>query len=136
MLARREHSRQELERKLAPRTDNPDEIPPLLDEFERRGWLSEARVVEQTMAARRTRFGAAHIAHELRSKGVSESAIAAAESQLKDGELDAARAVWTKKFGSLPRNASERARQVRFMQNRGFRLETALRIIRHGADDE
>ena len=129
MLARREHSRQELARKLAPLTENPDEIPPLLDDFERRGWLSEARVVEQTVAVRRARFGAAHIAHELRSKGVSESAIAAAESQLKDNELDAARAVWRKKFGSAPSNPRDKARQMRFLQGRGFSFDVIRRVL-------
>jgi len=129
MLARREHSRQELARKLAPLTENPDEIPPLLDDFERRGWLSEARVVEQTVAARRRRFGAAHIAHELRAKGVSEPAIAAAESQLKDSELEAARAIWRKKFGSAPSNARDKARQMRFLQGRGFSYDVIRRVL-------
>ena len=44
--------------KLAPFTEDPAEIPALLDDFERRGWLSEARVVEQVLASRRRRFGA------------------------------------------------------------------------------
>lgn len=136
MLARREHTRQELERKLASLTENPDEIAELLDDFERRGWLSESRVVEQVLASRRRRFGAQRIAHELREKGVSESAIAGAQHQLKESELDAARAVWMRKFGTLPRNTTERARQVRFMQSRGFALETVLRIIKQGGDDD
>jgi len=129
MLARREHSRQELERKLAPLTENPDEIPPLLDDFERRGWLSEARVVEQTVAVRRARFGSAHIVHELRAKGVSESAVAAAESQLKASELDAARAIWRKKFGSAPSNPRDKARQMRFLQGRGFSFDVIRRVL-------
>lgn len=136
ILARREYSRSELERKLAPLTEDPGKIAQLLDDFERRGWLSESRVVEQLVATRRRRYGAQRITHELREKGVSEAAIAVAESELKESELDAARAVWMKKFGSLPRNANERARQVRFMQSRGFALETVMRIIKHGADDD
>ena len=51
-------------------------------------------------------------------------------------ELGAAQAIWMKKFGRLPRNANERARQVRFMQSRGFTLETVLRIIKHGRDED
>ena len=91
ILARREYSRQELARKLAPITENPGEIPELLDDLERRGWLSESRVVEQVLASRRRRFGTQRIAHELREKGVSDAAIAGAQRQLKDSELDAAR---------------------------------------------
>ena len=131
LLARREYSRHELEHKLALYTENPDEIVDLLDDFERRGWLSEGRVVAQVLASRRRRFGAQRIAHELREKGVSQAAIAGAQTQLKESEDQAALAVWTKKFGCLPRNAAERARQVRFMQGRGFAFETVMRIIKH-----
>ena len=136
MLARREHTRQELARKLAPWAADPDEIPPLLEDFERRGWLSESRAVEQVVASRRGRFGAQRIAQELHAKGVAESAIAGVRRQLQASELDAARAVWQKKFAGLPRDAHERARQVRFMQSRGFALETVLRIVKWGVDDD
>ena len=135
LLARREYSRQELERKLALHTEKPGEIVELLDDFERRGWLSEKRVVAQILASRRRRFGAQRIAYELHQKGISDSAVAGAREQLRESELDAARAVWARKFGTLPRDTRERARQVRFMQSRGFALETVLLIIRHGAED-
>jgi regulatory protein len=130
MLARREHTRQELERKLAPLTENPREIPDLLDDFERRGWLSESRVVEQVLAARRRRFGARRIAQELREKGVSDAAIAGAQLELKESEFAAARAVWRKKFGVVPVDARDKARQMRFLQGRGFSLEMIRRLLR------
>ncbi len=136
LLARREYSRHELAKRLAPFTENPAEIPELLDDFERSGWLSEARVVEQVVASRRRRFGASRISFELREKGISESAIAGAQAQLKESELDAARAVWQRKFGKRAGSAAERARQIRFLQGRGFALETALRIIKHAGDDD
>jgi regulatory protein len=135
-LARREYSRHELAQRLAPFTENPAEIPALLDDFERRGWLSEARVVEQVVASRRRRFGASRISFELREKGISASAIAGAQEQLKESEIDAARAVWQRKFGKRAGNATERARQIRFLQGRGFALETALRIVKHAGDDD
>ena len=134
MLARREYSRQELARKLAPLTENPDEIPELLDDFERRGWLLESRVVEQVLASRRRRFGAQRIAHELREKGVSDAAIEGAQLQLKDSELDAARAVWQKKFGVSPTNARDKARQMRFLQGRGFSLDVIRKLFRANDD--
>ena len=130
MLARREYSRFELERRLAPFTEDPDEISELLDDFERRGWLSESRVVEQVLASRRRRFGAQRIAHELREKGLSDAAIAGAQMQLKEGELETARAVWMKKFGVVPVNARDKARQMRFLQGRGFGLEVIRRLLR------
>lgn len=130
MLARREHTRQELECKLAQLAENPDEIPALLDDFERRGWLSERRFVEQVVASRRRRFGAQRIAHELRKKGVPGAAISAARQQLQDSELDAARAVWRRKFGAPPVSARDTARQMRFLQGRGFSLDVIRRVLR------
>ena len=130
MLARREYSRPELARKLAPFAENPEDIPGLLDDFERRGWLSERRVVDQVLASRRRRFGAQRIAHELRGKGLSEAAIAGAQLQLRESELETARAVWQKKFGALPANAREKARQMRFLQGRGFSLDIIRRLLR------
>ena len=130
MLARREYSRFELERRLAPFIEDPTEISELLDDFERRGWLSESRVVEQVLASRGRRFGAQRIAHELREKGLSDAAIAGAQMQLKEGELETARAVWMKKFGVVPVNARDKARQMRFLQGRGFGLEVIRRLLR------
>ena len=130
MLARREYSRPELARKLAPFAENPEDIPGLLDDFERRGWLSEGRVVEQVLASRRRRFGAQRIAHELREKGISDAAIVGAQLQLQESELDAARAVCMRKFGVVPANARDQARQMRFLQGRGFSLDIIRRLLR------
>lgn len=137
LLARREHSRLELQRKLASHAEDPGELDNLLEELTRRGWLAEARVAEQVIHARRSRFGAERIRQELLAKGVAEEVVAAVLPQLKDSDLEAARTVWRRKFGAPPRNAAERARQVRFMQGRGFALDTVLKVIRSaGADDE
>ena len=129
-LARREHSRQELQAKLQSHAEDPAEIGSLLDDLEKRGWLSEARFVEQLTTVRRRRFGAARILHELREKGVTEAALSAAQSRLKDGEVEAARAVWKKKFGSLPTTLEERAKQSRFLASRGFSAEAVRTVLR------
>ena len=134
LLARREHTRRELQRKLAPHAADPSAVEALLADLEQRGWLSEARLTEQVIHARRRRFGARRIEHELRSRGVSEEALAAAAPELKKSELEAARAVWRKKFGRLPGNQAERARQARFLQARGFEMEVVLKVIK-GSDE-
>jgi regulatory protein len=136
LLARREHSRAELARKLAPHAVDEEEIRRLLDELESRGWLSEQRVVEQMVHARRSRFGMRRIERDLVAKGVSADAIAAARPEIKSGELAAAREVWRKKFGGrLPRTPTERARQARFLQGRGFDLDVVMKIMKGGDDD-
>jgi regulatory protein len=136
LLARREHSRAELARKLSVHAENPADVERVLDDFERRGWLSERRVVEQLVHARRSRYGARRIERDLREKGVSGEAVAAALADLKGGELEAARGVWRRKFGGRqPRGPANRARQVRFLQGRGFDLEMILKVIKGGDED-
>jgi regulatory protein len=135
-LGRREHSRQELQAKLQPFAENPGELDTLLDELEKRGWLSEARFVEQLTTTRRRKFGAARIVHELREKGVSDDAIYAAQTQLKAGEVEAARAVWKKKFGKLPRSLQERGKQARFLAGRGFSAEVVHQVLKDGGEQE
>ncbi len=134
-LGRREHSRQELQAKLQPFAENPDELDALLDELEKRGWLSEARFVEQLTTTRRRKFGAVRIVHELRQKGVSDDAISAAQAQLKAGEVEAARIVWKKKFGKLPRSLQERGKQARFLASRGFSAEVVHAVLKKSPDD-
>ena len=107
----------------------------MLDDFERRGWLSEARVVEQVLASRRRRFGASRIAHELRGKGIADAAIADARETLKHTELAAAREVWRRKFKAPPADARERARHMRFLQGRGFSLDVIRKVV-SGDDDD
>ena len=136
LLARREHTRAELARKLADHAQDPAGLESVLDDFERRGWLSERRVVEQRVHTLRKRYGARRIERDLVAKGVSEDAVAAALTDLKAGELDAAREVWRRKFGGrLPRAPAERAKQARFMQGRGFDMDVILKVIK-GASEE
>ena len=135
LLARREHTRAELARKLSVHTEDPAELESVLDDCERRGWLSERRVVEQMIHTRRSRFGARRIERDLLAKGVSGEAVAGAMSDLKGGELEAAREVWRKKFGGrLPRTPADRARQARFLQGRGVDMEVILKVIK-GRDE-
>lgn len=136
LLARREHTRLELKRKLAPHAADPGELDTLFEELTARGWLAETRVAEQVIHSRRRRFGSRRIRQELLAKGVAEEVVAAALPQLKESELEAALAVWRRKFKAPPGTNAERGRQVRFMQGRGFTMETILKVIRSGETDE
>lgn len=134
-LARREHSRAELRTKLLPHVQEGEDVEAVLDALAQRGWLSDERAAEQVVQQRRGRFGTQRIAHELRQKGIAESLIDAALPQLRESELEAAREVWRKKFGSLPQDAKEKARQARFLQSRGFAAEVIFKLLR-GTDME
>jgi len=129
-LARREHSRAELHGKLLPHVQEGDDLAAVLDELEKRNWLSDARAATQWVDAKRSRFGTQRIAHELRQKGIAESLITDAILQMKETELDAAREVWQKKFGILPQDQQEKARQVRFLQSRGFSMDVIFKVLR------
>lgn len=133
-LSRREYSRLELKRKLAPHVENESELETLLDDFVRCGWLSEQRFTEQIIHARSGKYGTRRIAHELKEKGISAEAVAALLPQLQEGELETARAVWAKKFGTLPADAKERAKQMRFLQGRGFSFPVIAKVLENGGD--
>ena len=129
-LAAREHSRAELERKLAPHAAalDPAELPRVLDELTAKGLISEQRVAESVLY-RRAQLGGARVLHELRAKGLSEQALADAAGQLRATELARARAVWAKKFGAPPQNLAEQARQTRFLAARGFSFDTVRKLL-------
>jgi len=129
-LARREFSRAELHAKLLPHIAETDDVAALLDDLERRGWLSDARALEQIVRIRSSRFGTQRIAHELRQKGISDELISAAIPQMKESELDAARTVWQRKFATPPQDQKEKARQVRFLQSRGFSMDVIFKVMR------
>ncbi len=129
-LARREHSRAELHAKLLPHVQEGENIDAVLDELEKRNWLSDARAAEQMVNIKRARFGAQRIAHELRQKGIAENLISDALPHLKETEFEAAREVWQKRFGSPPMDQKEKARQVRFLQSRGFALDVIFKVLK------
>lgn len=135
-LARREYSRAELHGKLLPHVAETDDVLALLDDLEKRGWLSDARALEQTVRIRSARFGTQRIAHELRQKGISDELISAAIPQLKQGELEAARSVWQRKFASPPQDQKEKAKQMRFLQSRGFSMDVIFKVMRISDDTE
>ena len=129
LLARREYSREELLHRLRPHAEDGDDIAALLDQLEQRGWLSEARFAEQLVHARQGKYGSQRIAHELREKGVGDEVIAGVLDQVRQDEYAVAKEVWRKKFGQLPADAKEKAKQVRFLQSRGFRLDVIFRVL-------
>ena len=129
-LARREHSRAELRKKLLPHVEEGEDLDAVLDQLEQRNWLSDARATEMLVTSKRNRLGPQRIAHELRQKGIAENLIGDAIPQLKETELDTARDVWQKKFGVLPQDQKEKARQVRFLQSRGFSLEVVFKVLK------
>ncbi len=135
LLSRREHSRAELERKLAPHEQEPGTLARALDELTTAGFISEARVVESVLHQRAGRLGSLRLRQELQHKGIAPEAIMQALAELRDSELDRATALWRGRFAP-PTDARERARQVRFLLARGFGAEVVAKVLKAGALDD
>jgi regulatory protein len=138
LLARREHTRAELARKLAGH-GTPEEIDAVLAELQTCHLQSDSRFAEGYVRSHAARLGAARLRQTLKTKGVTDELI---ESQLATSvlpdELERALGVWGRKFSAAPGDAKEWARQARFLQSRGFATDIIRRLLKEpwGAQDE
>jgi regulatory protein len=138
-LARREYSRAELARKLGGGGKSTTEIETLLGEFEASGWLSDARFADGAARQRQGRYSQRYILEELKAKGVAGATAKEAVGALEQDDYATALALWRQRFGKAPADQKEKARQVRYLQSRGFALQIVFRVLKEqGAqpDDE
>jgi regulatory protein len=135
LLSGREYSRLELERKLVQFEEEPGSLATALDDLQAKGFISEQRALESVVNRRAGKLGASRIKQELQGKGLEPQAVADAVSALRLTELARAREVWQKKFGQSAEDATQRAKQMRFLASRGFGGDTIRRVVA-GADDE
>jgi len=140
-LAQREHSRAELERKLAHTVEDTPEAPAAvqiaraLDELAARGLQSEARVAESVLTTQGRRLGVRRLKQTLQAKGLAPDLVAATLQQAAVTELQRAHEVWQRRFGAPAVDAAGRAKQARFLAARGFSGEVIARVVK-GLDDE
>ena len=135
-LARREHSRVELQRKLQRRLQEDEsaaDIALVLDRLQSRGLLSDQRMAVALVRTRAARYGRLRLEQELQRRGVDRATIAAALPPVED-ESAAASALWQRKFGQPATTPHERARQGRFLAARGFASSVIARILSVGED--
>jgi regulatory protein len=128
-LARREHSRAELARKLAPHAGSAAELERLLDDLQARRLLSDRRFAEVLVRSRGDRFGAVRVRQELAARGVGAALAREAVGPLAHSEFERAKAVWQRKFGAAAADLHERARQMRFLARRGFAADVIRRVV-------
>lgn len=131
LLARREHSIQELKQKLLRKNFPAEEIQSVLQKLSQEKLLNEDRFIENYIHFRRMKgYGPTRIRAELLERGIQESII---ESFLeKNAEIwqEHAQHVWRKKFkNKLPQDFKSRAQQMKFLQYRGFTLEQIEKIL-------
>jgi len=134
-LAKREYSYLELAKKLNQYAEENDDIAAILDDFKARGWLSDARFTEMLVHARKTKFGSARVANELREKGVADELITSAVAEIRLNELENARTIWQKKYKASPATREEWAKQARFLQSRGFGFDVIKKLLNQTEPD-
>lgn len=130
-LARREHSQQELQRKLLNKGFESSAIMPVLRVLAEQGLLSDERFTEAFINSRLQRgSGPVKIAMELQQRGVSDELVDCYLDERDTQWMQSAIEVRTKRFGpAIPHDFKERARQMRFLQYRGFTLTQIQRAV-------
>ena len=122
LLARREHSRLELRRKLAPHAASPEILDAVLAELVARKQLSDERHAEERARWLARKFGAAKIRQDLMAKGIGQELAERAIAGLD--EVHRARQILARKYRDHGMTREERARRARFLQSRGFSYDT------------
>lgn len=138
LLAQREHSRSELEAKLARHVQEGDDLHAVLDELQARDFINAGRVAESVVHRRAARLGTQRVVQELRAKGLDDALVRETAERLRSSEAARALAVWRQRFGTPPETPQERARQMRFLAARGFPGDVVRRVVggRMEADDD
>jgi regulatory protein len=135
LLARREYSRAELRDKLVVGGDrNADamaEIDAVLDELAALGYLSDTRFAKAFVQQKSGEYSKRAIGATLKAKGVSSEAATEALAGSEIDDQDAMVALWRRRFGKVPLDDREKARQVRFLQSRGFSLSAIFKLLRN-----
>lgn len=133
LLASRERSRFILRNKLKEKFREKEDraiIEEVLDELEGKGYLSDERYARATLVTKSSRFGDQRLKWELKCQGVSQETIENVMEEFEESELDRAKVLWERRFGSLPEDQKERAKQFRFLASRGFSFKTINQILK------
>ena len=141
LLTTREHSREELMRKLAQakarRARNDAKVPPpakddisrLIDDLIAQGWQSDDRYAEAIVRRLTGQASRRFIEDKLAQTGIKKDVAQLALEALEQDENEVAKALWERRFGNVPSDDKERHRQIRFLLSRGFHLGDAFKIV-------
>lgn len=125
-LTRREHSRAELARKLAPHAESPQALETLLNDLTLRKQLSDDRYAETRAHWLSRKYGAAMIRQDLKAHGVADAVV---DRISTEGDLERAKAIVARKYRKAATTREEKAKRARFLQSRGFSYDVIRRVI-------
>ena len=134
-LASREHSARELTAKLKPYAEETDDIESLIQWLQEKGFLSEERFAETYARHRAARYGSRKILYDLQNHQLPSSVMQEITETLEETELQRAFALWERKFGKPPETLPEKAKQIRFLQQRGFPGNIIRQVIKGDLPD-
>jgi len=126
LLARREHTRKELESKLSPHAGSSAELQTLISGLKQKNQLSEERFAEERVRRLSRKYGAARIRRDLKAKGVSDELVDRVSTA---GDLERARAILERKYRTPAVTREDKAKRMRFLQSRGFSAEVIFTLL-------
>jgi regulatory protein len=127
LLARREHTRKELEGKLSPHAGSSEELQSLIAGLKQKNQLSEERFAEERARRLARKYGAARIRQDLKAKGVSEELVSRFCSS--SDELQTAKTILERKYRLPATTREEKAKRMRFLQGRGFSSDVIRSLL-------
>ena len=139
LLARREYSRAELRGKLLAGDRDAGavaDVDTVLDELAALGYISDARFATAFAREKSGGFSRRSIGATLKARGVTGDAAAEALASIELDDSGTMVALWRRRFGRAPANDKEKARQVRFLQSRGFALSAIFKLLRDPPHDD
>ena len=122
LLARREHSQQELLNKLALRGFDRDDAQPVIDELAGQGWQDDLRYAESYARFRIQKgYGPIRVRHELKQNGIAAFDLEGIVQEEAGSWMGLLEQVYSKKYSQdSVMNRNEWARRSRFLLHRGF----------------
>lgn len=132
LLARREHSRAELQRKLERKGHETHAVDEALDRLAAQSYQSDARFVETFVRHRvQQGYGPVRIAAELRERGVDAAMAEVGLTRVEADWQEIARESLHRRFGEAPpEDARAWAKRARYLQSRGFPADLVRRALK------
>ncbi|MBV1915992.1 MAG: recombination regulator RecX [Pseudomonadales bacterium] len=131
LLARREHSRTELFRKLSAKCEDFDLLNQVLDQLVSDNLLSDSRFAEEFVRYRGNRgFGPLHIQADLKNRGVSDEIISDFIDSTDRHWYEKLSELYQKRYSGTPvSDRKEQGKRMRFLQSRGFSQSQIRRVM-------
>ena len=129
-LSRREHSRQELRKKLLPYAESDIQLDELMTKLEAQSWLSDERFAESLVRRKSERYGSLKIIDELKQQGIEGDSLIEIKERLKITDATRAWELWQRKFDSfVTKDPKEKSKQMRYLVSKGFPLSVVIKIV-------